>query len=404
MKARLAKWGSLVLVVLAAVAFVVIRQRGPEVPVATASRGPVVQTLVVSGRVLAPAEIDLGTSVTARVETVVVDVGDRVEEGQPLLTLDAAEAQAAVQEAEAAERRAAAGLRQVRRVTGPIAEDSLESARVRLQDAEENLARVRTLVRSGAMPRNQLDEAVRARDLAQTDLGTASTRVSSAAAGGPESALAAAQLAQAEASLVAARARLSQTRLTAPTSGVILHRNVDPGMVVSPGQELLTLLADGQARLVVEPDESHLSLLVEGRTAEASADAFPDDRFDARVTWIAPAIDPERGTVEVRLQVPEPPDYLRADMTVSVEIEVGRSEEALVVPAVAVRDAATDAPYVLLVRDGRAQKQDVTLGLRGNELFEIEGGLDEGDVVVTGDIRTVSPGDRVRPVRSAESG
>jgi HlyD family secretion protein len=401
-KTRLVRWIVGGAVVSTVAAFLVLRQLGPEEPVVTVTRGPVVQTLVVSGRVLAQAEIELGASVVARVESVQVDVGDRVEEGELLVSLDAAESEAAVQEAEAAERRAAAGLRQVRRVSGPIAEDTLESARVRLQDAEEDLARVRTLVQSGAMPRTRLDEAVRARDLARTELATASTRLASARAGGSESVLAAAQLAQAEAALVAARARLSQTRLLAPTSGVILHRRVDPGVVVSPGQSLLTLLADGRARLVVEPDESHLSLLAVGREALASADAFPDQRFDATVTWIAPAIDPERGTVEVRLEVPEPPDYLRADMTVSVEIEVGRTEDALVVPASVVKDGATDAPYVLVVEDGRVARRDVAIGLRGSSVLAIEDGLAEGDTVLAGDARDVSPGDRVRTVSATE--
>ena len=99
--------------------------------------------------------------------------------------------------------------------------------------------------------------------------------------------------------------------------------------------------------------------------------------------------------MEARCDVTEPPAYLVPDMTVSLEIEVGRHDKVLTVPSERVRDAST-APWLLVARNGRAVKQVITLGVRGNGASEIKNGVKEGEQVLpeTG----VSPGDRVRVI------
>jgi HlyD family secretion protein len=159
----------------------------------------------------------------------------------------------------------------------------------------------------------------------------------------------------------------------------------------------------GETQLTVEPDERNLALLAPGQKALASAEAFPEQRFAARVVYLSPGVDAQRGTVEMRLAVDEPPPYLRPDMTVSVEVEVARRRAALVVPSDAVREPASLRPWVLTVRAGRAARQDVRLGARGERLVEViegapaEGGLSPGEMVLLPAGRLVLPGQRVRP-------
>jgi HlyD family secretion protein len=83
-------------------------------------------------------------------------------------------------------------------------------------------------------------------------------------------------------------------------------------------------------------------------------------------------------------------------MTVSINVEVGQKASALVLPAEVVRDP-TGEPWVLAIVDGRAERRPVTLGLRGDGLVEIAGGLGAGDAVVAPGGPFVAPGDRVRP-------
>ena len=115
----------------------------------------------------------------------------------------------------------------------------------------------------------------------------------------------------------------------------------------------------------------------------------------AVVSFIAPSVEPTRGTVEVRLRVPHPPPFLRPDMAVSVEVELGRRPGVLVVPVDAVREDGAE-PWVLVVRQGRAERRAVRLGLRGEGMVEVQAGLVEGDEVVPPSSGAV-PGQRVRP-------
>jgi HlyD family secretion protein len=101
--------------------------------------------------------------------------------------------------------------------------------------------------------------------------------------------------------------------------------------------------------------------------------------------------------VEVKLRVPDPPDYLRIDMTVSAEITVAQRRGALVVDADAVHDAASAAPWVLAVRDGRATRVAVRLGARGTDKLEVLDGLAVGERLVPLSETAVRAGMRVRP-------
>lgn len=128
----------------------------------------------------------------------------------------------------------------------------------------------------------------------------------------------------------------------------------------------------------------------------AIADAYPNQPFPARVKFIAPSIDPQSGTVEVRLAVDPVPAFFRQDMTVSVTIETGRRDSALAVPNDALRSVQGREAELLLVRDGRVQSQTVTLGLRGLAMSEVENGLSEGDRVVADAAVELTEGNSVR--------
>ena len=384
-------------VVLGGLAYAgVNRALGPRVETVRAREREVVQTVVASGRVAPPARITLGVLVVGVVREVHVAEGDHVSEGQLLVELDDAEAQAVVEQARARLLGARARVGAVRRVQSPLAAQSTIQATVAVERAEQELARLQQLVAAGASTTADLDEARRALAVASSQARGAAVQALAAGATGTDSRSASAQVAEAEASLAAAEARLAMTRLVARTSGLIVRRSVEPGDIAQPGRTLLELNREGPAELVVTPDEQNLALLREGQPVVASADAFPDVHFVARLARIAPAVDPRRGTIEVHLSVPTPPGSLRPEMTVSVEIEVGRSARAVALPVTLVRDAGTALPWVLVVAGDHAVRREVRLGLRGDELVEIASGLRAGELVV--DSPALAPDARVRPL------
>jgi HlyD family secretion protein len=178
---------------------------------------------------------------------------------------------------------------------------------------------------------------------------------------------------------------------------VLISRNVERGAVAQPGRALLVLAPAGETQLVIQIDERNLGLIRMGQTALASADAFPDRRFEAVVSFINPAVDIARASVEVKLTVPEPPADLRQDMTVSVDVEVARRTGALVLPARSLRDGRSGHGWIMGVSDGRAIRQVVRTGLRGLGQVEILDGAKDGDLAVPVNAGLLT-GQRFRPL------
>jgi HlyD family secretion protein len=391
-------WILLAILLIAAV-LTVLGTRGPAVATTLVSRTDLEQHLIVSGRVRVVTRVQLSAEVPGRVTAVRALEGRPVKKGEVLVVLDDAEARAGVAQAEAAVDQANGRVEQLRTVGAVVASEALREAETNLARASSELARLETLAAAGAVARTDLDEARRQVDLARARKKAAEAEQIAAAPAGADLRVALAALAESRARLAAARVRLAQTRVVAGQDGIILSRLVEPGDAAPMGATLVEMAADGETELVIEPDERNLAWIRLGQTARASADAYPATVFDAEVSYVAPAIDPARGSVEVRLRVPEPPDFLKPDMTVSVDLTVAAKRQVLVVPSDAVRGAAMPAPWVLVVDDNRLWRRPVTVGIRGEGSTEIMSGLADGVEIVRSADQTLADGQRVRARR-----
>jgi HlyD family secretion protein len=371
---------------------------GPSVEVVTVLRRDVVQSVVASGRVSAPYRVDIGSQIVGTVAQVPVAEGQSVKAGQVLIALESGEARAGVKQAEIAVAQADARLRQLRELQLPIADQALRQAEANLANAQLQYDRNKRLYESGFVGKSVLDEAQRNLDVTRTQVDTARKQVETVQPAGSDTALAVTALEQARASLQAARAKLAYTTIGAPWDGTLIARDVERGDVVQPGKVLMVLSPAGETQIVLQIDERNLSRLALGQKALASADAYPAERFAAELVYINPGVDAQRGTVEVKLRVPNPSAYLKQDMTVSADIEVGRSDGTLALPAEAVRDAGSPTPWVLRIRNGRAERRAVKIGLRGNGVVEVREGLAAGDLVVPAASARITDGQRVRAV------
>lgn len=389
---RLAWWAALIAVV---VGVVFLKLRPAKVGAVRVDRRLLEQRIVVSGRVMPPSRVELASVMTGRVIDVLVSEGQHVAANGLLALLDDREASLAVRRARAAVLQAEARSDQVARISSVVVSESLRQADSRLQKATTDLSRTRALTDSGAVAPAELENAQTSLDLARSAREAAYAQYLGVSKMGADTRGAVANLEQARAELDSANVRLEQTRINAPRSAVVLTRNVEPGQVVQAGQKLFTLALDGETQLGIEPDERNLAHLEVGQSAIASADAFPDEHFGARLSYVAPLIDAQRGTVEVRLSVDHPPPRLRPDMTVSVDILVGSVPSALVIPSEAVRDLGSNTPWVLVPLQGKAVRRDLKLGLRGTGMVQVHEGLNEGDLVLLPRAQKLSPGQRV---------
>lgn len=370
---------------------------GPEIVVYPVVRGDLVKTVVASGHVETPFRVNIGSQITGTVQDVLVDEGQTVKQGQPLIALEPSELKATVVAAEGAVAQAQARVRQMRELTLPAAQQALEQAQATLTDARAAYQRAEDLFKSGFGTKETLDGATKNLDVARTQVRTAELQVYTSQPGGSAYVVAETDLNQANANLATAQARLGYATITAPRDGVLITRNVERGAVVQPGTALLVLAPAGNIQLVLQIDEKNLGLLRIGQSALSSADAYPDQRFAATLTYINPSVDITRASVQVKLTVTSPPAYLRQDMTVSVDIAVDRRPSTLIVPARAVHDSTSSSPWLLVIRNGRAREQAVQLGLRASDQIEILSGLAAGDLVIPV-AAGVMAGQHIRPV------
>ena len=369
---------------------------GPQISLEPVMQSTLVHTIVASGRVETAHRINLGAQITGTVRAVLVAEGQAVKRGQLLLEMDSSELQANLAQATAAEQLAASNLRLLSELKQPLADQAVAQAQLHLRSAQRTAARAQELYAQGFYGAAATEEARRALDLAQTQVTIAAHQRVSLQTSGAETASAQAGLRQAQAASQTAQARLRYSRISAPVDGIVMARNVEAGDGVQPGKVLLVLSPQGAMQLVLQIDEKNLKWLHAGQNALASADAFAEQKFAAQVTFINPAVDPQRGAIEVRLDVTEAIAQLRQDMTVSVDIEVARKPQALHIPLAALHDANQAAPWVLLVRDGRALRHAVVPGLQAQGRVEIVSGLQAGDRLVPVAQSTVHEGDRIR--------
>lgn len=355
--------------------------RGKSVQGVRVEQRDLLQTVVTTGRVTSLARVDVASQLIGSVAAVYVDSGDHVKAGAVLIRLHDEEARAALAQSQALVRELEERLTQIGRVDGPVSRQRLAEAEATLRHALNSHDRVKKLFDSGIYSRADLDEAVRARDVATGAVEREKLQLSNSYPQGSDIKQARARLAQARAAVDAARERLARTVITAPGDGTVIARKVESGDVVQPGIPLLVLSRSGRTRITAQVDEKNLGLLRSGQSAVGSADAYPDKTFPALLTTVVPAVDPQRGTFEIRCEVAAAPTYLVPDMTVSLEIEVARHPKVLSIPSETIRDATT-TPWVLVARAGKAARQNIVLGIRGSGESEVASGLQEGNVVL----------------------
>lgn len=377
------KYVVIIAVLIIAASFAALRWwQGPLLSSYTVASMPIVQTVVATGRVMTVSRAQVGSEITGVILKRLVQEGDRVSRGDLLLVLKSDEIVAQVKQAETALTELATSRR-------PQAAVDLANAKVQLDQAIREANRRRNLSESGSLSTEAKEQADKAERVARNNFESARLAATALAPGNVEEKLLRERLA-------ALQAQLARTQVRAEVAGTVLTRNVEPGDLVQPGRTLLTIALDGSTEIRVPFDERNLPQLALQQHAVVIADAYPDKPFPARINFIAPSIDPQRGTVEVRLAVDPVPEFLRQDMTVSVNIETAKRDRTLAIPNDALTNVQGNQASVLLVRNGKIQHQPITLGLRGLAISEVIAGLKAGDHILANPVSSLTDGTHVR--------
>lgn len=349
----------------------------PSVTAATAERHEMIGRVPVSGTLVARREILIYPQVSGyTIDSIAVDEGDFVAEGDVLAQLNDTTLQAQYAQAQAEAARAQAAVSQ--------ASSQIASADASKTQADAALSRTSRLRSSGNVSQATLDDA-------QANAQTAAAAAQSARDG---LAVAQAQMQQAQAQLRIAQLNLDHATLLAPASGLISQRNGQIGAIAASGGEpIFRLIQDGVVEVQSEVIETALAQISDGDPAQIDIAGL--GRVNGKVRLIAPTVDPVNrlGTVLISLDSTE---SLRSGLFAGGWIITDR-RDSVTVPATAVLTDGTQN-YVLRLQDGVVERRDVAAGLIWDNRREILTGLAEGDVVIAKAGAFFGDGDRVQPV------
>jgi HlyD family secretion protein len=271
-----------------------------------------------------------------------------------------------------------------------------EQARFELHAADEELAatQVRLDQLLAGPPEQQIDaaragvsEAAARRDAAQAQLD-----LLLAGASAHQIALSQAEVDQAQAELEIARVELGKTTLVAPFDGLVTAVNVRAGEMAPAALPTVALADVSQLQIVVNVDEIDVTRIAEGQKATITVDALPGEPVSGTVKRIAPAADQTSNLVvfEVTIVLDETDLPLRLGMSATAAIVIEHLQDVLLVPNWAIRrDWETGRTFVKVLRGEAAEEVPVEIGVRGRDVSQVTSGLEAGDVVVAGELRSV---------------
>ena len=365
-----------------------------------------------TGYIVAAHKIELASKVSGRVAWIGVDKGDRVKQGQPLVKLEDEEFRARLTEAQGQLSSLKARLLALENGSRPEetarSQADLEQVRADLENARVSLDRTRTLVEQGILARQALDDA-QARFNSQSARYASFEKSYVLVRTGPRSEdiqAMRAQVTQAEGTLALAQSELANTVIRAPISGVILERNVERGEFVTTGFASdrgakgyvvsLADLSDLQAELDI--NQNDFAKLGANQPAAVTTDAYPDRKYKGVIAEVSPEANRQKATVQVKVRVLNPDEYLRPEMNASVAFHTAdkRDEHAetkapITVPASAVRDGG-----VFLVIDGKAARRQVQAAGASQTEVIILSGLIGGENLIVNPPSELREGQRVR--------
>jgi RND family efflux transporter MFP subunit len=314
-----------------------------------------------TGTVRARAEAVMSSKVMAYVRQVAVQVGDRVREGQELVTFDAQDLDANVRRAEAAEVEVRSAI--------PEADNGVAGAKANLDLAQSTFRRMEELASKQSISNQEFDESSARLKSAQAAYDMACAKRSQFDS----------KLAHVEQDIRAARIMRDYTRIAAPFSGVVTAKKVETGDLAAPGAPLLTIEREGTYRLEASVDESKLPFVKAGQIVDVALEAL-DRRITARVSEIVPAVDVASRAYTVKIDLPALAN-VRSGMFGRAWFAMG-SRKVLTVPTAAVLERG-QLQSVFVIDDGVARNRLITTGKRDSNALEVLSGLSEGEKIAS---------------------
>jgi multidrug efflux system membrane fusion protein len=313
-----------------------------------------------TGTVRARTSAVISAKLMGYVREVKVQTGDRVREGQLLVTLDTRDLDISSRRAEAA--------REEVRTAVPEADSAVEGAKANLDLAKVTFGRMEDLFQKTSISNQEFDEASAKLKAAQAAYQMAAARRLQLNS----------KLAEVDQEVRSTEVTRSYADVLAPFAGVVISKSVDPGSLALPGAPLFTIEREGTYRLEASVEESRLAAIRIGQPVSVTLDSV-DRTLDARVSEIVPAVDAASRAYTVKIDLPSVP-AIRSGIFGRASFQLG-SRAVLGIPAGAVTERG-QLQSVLVADHGIARTRLITTGQKVKGSIEVLSGLSVGEKVI----------------------
>jgi HlyD family secretion protein len=386
-------------------------QRVHTISAATAPQGVILNA---TGYIVAAHKIEVAAKVVGKVKWIGVDKGDRVHEGDVMVRLEDDEYQAQLQQAKGQLATLQAKLDEALHGSRPEeiaqANANVESAKADLENARITLRRNRGLVEEKVAPQQSLDDAQARYDSAVHKVNALQKTYELVKIGPRQEEIDSlrGQVQQAKGMVAYAETNLANTIIRAPVTGTILERAVEKGEFVTTSfvgdrgaKGYVVSLADlNDLEVELDISQNDFAKLHSQQHGAVTTDAFPDRKYDGFIKEISPEANRQKATVQIKVKITKPDEYLRPEMNASVafaaEEKPGSLSTSVEKPVVLVPQSAVKDGAVFVMLDGRAVRRTVKTGATSPAGVRVEQGLIGGEDLILNPPASLKDGDRVK--------
>jgi HlyD family secretion protein len=372
--------------------------------------------LSATGYIVAHHTINVNSKVTGRLLWIGVEKGDKVKEGQVLVRLEDQEFRAAYDQAKGAVDNARAYLDELEHGSRPEevlqAQHNLDEARATLVNDKLTLDRTKELFGAGVVSKQALDDATAKFDSDQQRVNSLEKAFQLMKIGPRQEEIARARgaLTQAQGQLDYAKAQLDATIIRAPVTGTILDRTAEKGELITaqfasgsaggPQGSVVSLADLNDLQVELDIAQADFARLGPKQKGIITTDAYPDRKYNGEIAQISPEANRQKATVQVKVQVLNPDEYLRPEMNATVKFlaEEKKSNSTqpsgAFVPSSALRDRDSKK-VVFLAFDGKAHMREVHILSQRTDGFLVDG-LVGGESVISKGPQDLKDGDSIK--------
>jgi HlyD family secretion protein len=352
--------------------------------------------ILTTGTVLLEGLTETKTEVSGKIVELQAVEGDEVNQGQILLKFETIDVYLDLKQAEASYSLAKSRYDEIVNTTCPTSQEQYRQAQLATQELQEKVIRYERLYLQQAIAQDRLEEARHQLELQQSTTEIQKKFMESCAEGGAKRETALAEMESAQTRIDLLRNRLDKHTILSPINGIIIEQYKSIGEYAMIGENLFTIAEKNSKYVEIELDERNLPRISLNQTVFVSTEFSPENKIEGMIYYIAPSVNSDKGTVQIKVKLMEDNDYLIKNLTVRCEIIYAEYPNALVIPQEYI--VSDEGNYfVFSILDGRSKKRSVIIdnpnaqeirvieGVRLNEIILNPAGLENGMEVVLKD-------------------